>query len=305
MEGSDRMANILLKIAYDGSGFHGWQKQPGLRTVQGALEETLAHLCQGPVSLAGTSRTDAGVHAMGQCATLEGEFGIPTAHIPKAANNLLKDAMILGAEEKPEGFHARFSAVGKAYVYRFAVSPQTPIFLRDYACVLKAKPDTGIMAEMAKRLEGTRDFACFQAAGGAPRETTVRTIFGTAVREGIRTGPAGAGYETVEVEICGDGFLYNMARIIAGTLAEAGAGKFAPGRIDDIIESKNRALAGPTAPPQGLYLEEVFFDRAELEAHVRRARERETSGLPCAAGECEGRKRPGEGEGERYGTGEK
>ncbi|MDR3364172.1 MAG: tRNA pseudouridine(38-40) synthase TruA [Clostridiales Family XIII bacterium] len=276
------MNNILLKIAYDGSGFHGWQKQPGIRTVQGVLEETLAAVCGAPLTLDGTSRTDAGVHAFGQCATLRGDFGIPVQRIPLAANNLLADIRILGAEKKPAGFHARFDALGKAYVYRFAVCPPAPplpaptaapqpmpesapqpslapVFLRNYACLLKEKPNIGNMAEAAKYIEGTQDFACFQAAGSAPRGTTVRTVFSVRISEGREKDLAGCAYETIALEVTGDGFLYNMVRIIAGTLADVGAGKTAPAQVGEIVASGNRDRAGRTAPPQGLYLKEVYF----------------------------------------------
>ena len=262
------MNNLLLKIAYDGSGFHGWQRQPGLRTVQGVLEEKLEYIVRAPVQIEGTSRTDAGVHALGQCATLRGDFGIPADRIPLALNNLLSDIAILSAEEKPEGFHARFSAAGKTYAYRFAVSPPNEIFLRNYACILAKSPNIDKMNEAAKYLEGTHDFACFRAAGGAEPESTVRTIFAARITKGTGKDPAGAPYETVESEVTGDGFLYNMVRIIAGTLAEVGSGKIRPEEIADIIAAKDRALAGPTAPPGGLYLKEVYFDNKALIAHA-------------------------------------
>ena len=254
------MSNILLKIAYDGSGFHGWQKQPGVRTVQGELEEKLDAVLRAPVSLDGTSRTDAGVHALGQCATLRGDFAIPTDRIPIAVNNLLTDVKILAAEEKPEGFHARFDAVGKTYIYRYAISPPNGIFLRNYACLLAKSPNVESMSEAAKHIEGTHDFACFQAAGGTERESTVRTIFSIHIAAGKGTDPAGAYYDTIAIEVTGDGFLYNMVRILAGTLAEAGYGKISPEEIENIVESKDRAKAGPTAPPEGLYLKEVYYD---------------------------------------------
>jgi len=261
------MKNILLKIAYDGSGFHGWQRQPDQRTVQGTLEEALEHIIGAPITLEGTSRTDAGVHALGQCATMRGDFGIPAARIPIAANNILQDIAILSAEEKPEGFHARFGAVGKTYVYRFAVAPRGDIFLRNYACLLAKAPNIGKMSEAAKHIEGTHDFASFQAAGGAERETTVRTIFDVRIKEGAGTDPAGGVYETVIAEVAGDGFLYNMVRIIAGTLLEAGYERIAPKETAGIIAAKSRALAGPTMPPQGLYLKEVYFDDDALTAY--------------------------------------
>jgi len=255
------MTNILLKIAYDGSKFHGWQRQPGQRTVQGELEEVLEKVCGVPAALEGSSRTDAGVHALGQCATFRGEFGIPVKKIPLAANNLLKDAEILSAEEKPEDFHARFSAGGKTYLYRFAIKPKITVFLRDHVYLLAKRPNVDNMLEAVKYMEGTHDFACFQAAGGTPRETTVRTILETSIEERVRTDSAGNEYEAVEVSVKGDGFLYNMVRIIAGTLADVGFSKIMPEEIKKIIASKDRSLAGPTAPPGGLYLKEVYFGK--------------------------------------------
>jgi len=255
-------ANILLKVAYDGSGFHGWQRQPAQRTVQGVLEEAIGSLCNTPVRIEGTSRTDAGVHALGQRATLRGDFGIPTNRIPVAANNLLRDITVLGAEEKEEGFHARYSAVAKTYIYRFAVAPPIPVFLKNYACLLAEGPNTDRMNDAAKRLRGTYDFACFQAAGGVLRETTVRTIFGAEVRKAKEKDLAGNEYDIVEIEVTGDGFLYHMVRIIAGTLASIGSGHIAPDEIEGVIASRDRKRAGPTAPPQGLYLKEVFYDKA-------------------------------------------
>jgi len=261
------MNNILLRIAYDGSDFHGWQKQPGQRTVQGELEEKLSSVLRAPVQLEGTSRTDAGVHALGQCATLRGDFGIPTGRIPIAVNNLLSDVRVLSAEDKPEGFHARFDAAGKTYVYRFAVSPPNEIFLRNYACLLANSPNIGNMSEAAEYIVGTHDFSCFRAAGGTEHESAVRTIFAARIMKGVATDPAGICYDTIEAEVTGDGFLYNMVRIIAGTLLEAGFEKLAPKEIISIIASKNREKAGPTAPPQGLYLKEVYYDKT-LSAHA-------------------------------------
>jgi tRNA pseudouridine38-40 synthase len=257
------MNNVLLKIAYDGSKFHGWQRQPGLRTVQGDLDEVFYKILGVPVSLEGTSRTDAGVHALGQYATLRGDFGIPVSKIPVAANNLLNDAEILSACEKPEGFHARFSAKGKTYFYRFAVSPKITVFLHDYVYLLAKRPNIDNMVEAAKYVEGTHDFACFQAAGGTPRETTVRTIFNISLEAVSRTDPAGNEYEAVEVSVKGDGFLYNMVRIIAGTLLDVGFLKIKPEEISEIIASKDRSRAGPTAPPGGLYLKEVYFEKCD------------------------------------------
>ena len=260
------MTNLLLTIAYDGSGFHGWQKQPGARTVQGELEEKLGIVLRAPARLEGASRTDAGVHSLGQRATLRGDFGIPADRIPVAANHLLSDVRILSAEEKPEGFHARFDAVGKTYTYRFVIAAENDIFLRNYACLLESRPNLGNMSQAIKYFKGTHDFASFQAAGGTERESTERTIFSARINEGKGTDPAGCPYQTIEAEVTGDGFLYNMVRIIMGTLLEAGYGRVAPKEIERIIAAKDRAGAGPTAPPQGLYLKEVYYSRGTLMA---------------------------------------
>ena len=260
------MRNILLTIAYDGSRFHGWQRQPGVRTVQGILDEALERITGGPVKLEGTSRTDAGVHAFGQRATLKGCFGIPAGRLPFALNNILQDVSILAAEEKPEGFHARFDAKGKTYIYRFAVAPSDAgaVFLRGYACILKDRPNASMMSEAAKYITGTHDFACFQASGGLPRETTIRTVFGLNISETKKNDIAGNIYEEVEISVTGDGFLYNMVRIIAGTLEDVGFEKIRPAEIESIIASGDRARAGVTAPPQGLYLAKVHFDETDL-----------------------------------------
>ena len=261
--------NILLKIAYDGSGFHGWQKQPGVRTVQGVLEEKLETILRLPLLLEGASRTDAGVHALGQCATLRGDFSIPADRIPVALNNIVSDVRILSAEEKPEDFHARFSAAGKTYTYRFAISPEKNIFLRNYAWLLAKSPNIDKMSEAAKYMTGTHDFACFQATGSTERDSTVRTIYSVQIISGTGTDPAGTVYKTIETEVTGNGFLYNMVRIISGTLLEAGFGRIEPKEIANIISAKDRAGAGPTAPPQGLFLKEVYYGDKIFASHAR------------------------------------
>jgi tRNA pseudouridine38-40 synthase len=252
------MRNVLLTIAYDGSDFHGWQRQPAARTVQGVLEEALARVTGQDITLAGTSRTDAGVHALGQRATLRGDFGIPTDRIATAVNNLTDDVKILHAEDRPEGFHARYDAAGKTYVYRTTVlegndekAQAARIFLRKYRYLLKDAPNTDKMYEAAKAIEGQHDFASFRAAGGTNVDSTVRTVH--------RIGIACEKNE-ISIEVTGDGFLYNMVRILAGTVLEAGFGTRDAAAIPAVIEARNRARAGHTAPACGLYLKEVYFD---------------------------------------------
>ncbi len=251
--------NILLTLAYDGTGFHGWQRQPEARTVQGELEKVLSILCGCSISVNGTSRTDAGVHALGQRASFSGNFTIPAERIMIAANNLLSGGMnrtsvgdirILKAEEVPQDFHARFDCKSKRYVYKILNSRDADVFRRNYCWQIAQPLDTETMQTAADCITGTHDFACFQASGGQQRETTVRTVYSLDVN---RDG------EEIEISVTGDGFLYNMVRIITGTLVEVGRGRMDPCRLREIIESKDRTKAGPTAPPQGLYLAEIYY----------------------------------------------
>lgn len=252
--------NILLTIEYDGSEFCGWQIQPNVRTAQGELEKVLSKLCNEQISVNGTSRTDAGVHALGQRASFRGDFGIPTERIALAANNLLSGGMnalnrvgdirIVRAEEVPWDFHARFNAKGKMYRYVIRNTDEVDIFRRNYCYQIRELLDLESMKKAAKYILGTHDFQCFQAAGGQKRETTVRTVYSLDIsKDG----------DNIQIDIKGDGFLYNMVRIIVGTLVEVGEKKISPEEIKKIIESKDRQNAGHTAPAAGLYLMEVYY----------------------------------------------
>ena len=438
------MKTVLLKIEYDGSDFSGWARQPGQRTVQGELEQVLSTLCRCDISLNGTGRTDAGVHAMGQTASFSGEFNIPVDNLVKAANDILAesrfkggDVRIVSACEVSEGFHARFDAKGKTYTYMIRNSAQIPVFLRNYRYNVKKKLDVDAMQAAIAHFKGTHDFATFMAAGGTPQNSTVRTIYGvqiaafdcmgtapppttasgalerqpaceceseicdcevgTATCECKSDATAGeygndirfanrntqrqfgntaieayngderckaenhdceceseicdceVGTATCECksdatsgeygndirfanrntqrqfgntaieayngderykaenhacecesEICdcevgtatcecksdatfgeydcdiaisitGDGFLYNMVRIIVGTLVDVGLGRIAADKIPDIIAGCDRQLAGHTAPPQGLYMQQVYFSEEELLAAAKEA----------------------------------
>ena len=263
------MKNIFMTIAYDGSRYHGWQRQPvdtnGL-TVQGELERVLTQVIGEPITIDGTSRTDAGVHAYGQCATFQGDFSIPADRIKIAANNYLAgsknretgDIRITDIKEVPEGFHARFDAKGKEYIYRISVSPEPDVFRKNYCYQLREPLDIEAMRAAAQYIVGTLDFKCFQASGGEEKETTVRTIHSLTIN-GEAGGENGATGD-ITIAVSGDGFLYNMVRIIVGTLVEVGYGKRTPESVKDTIESKDRTKAGFTAPPQGLYLNRVYYD---------------------------------------------
>lgn len=258
--------NILLTIQYDGTNFSGWQRQPNARTVQGEIEAVLTKLCAQPMQINGTSRTDAGVHALGQCASFKGDFGIPTDRIQRAANNMLAatvgtprqcaDVCIVRVEEMPEDFHARFDCKGKTYRYIVKHGCEADVFQRNYAYQLQEKLDLCAMREGAEHIVGTHDFACFQAAGGTPRETTVRTIFDLQVLKQSE--------DTIWIEVTGDGFLYNMVRIIVGTLVEIGQGRRTAASVAETIASRDRRNAGHTAPAEGLYLKEIYYDAEEM-----------------------------------------
>ena len=277
---------MLLTIAYDGSTFHGWQKQPGERTVQGCLEQTMTRLFDREILLSGTSRTDAGVHAYGQRASFKADLGIPTEKIALVVNNALSaregsesgrggfakaPIRILKAEEVPSDFHARFNSKGKKYVYRICAgtdgaladeAQQSLVFERNYVYHVGTRLDVSAMDEAARFFEGEHDFKSFEASGGNPRETTVRRMFRAGVAEtndAAGLDETGTSLQRIEFSIEGEGFLYNMVRIMTGTLVEVGQGKRAPEDMKTIIEAADRQAAGHTAPPNGLYLAEVLY----------------------------------------------
>ncbi|MDD4564020.1 MAG: tRNA pseudouridine(38-40) synthase TruA [Eubacteriales bacterium] len=268
---SEAMRNVLLTIAYDGTDFCGWQIQPDQRSVQGEIERALSIVCDRAIRVNGTSRTDAGVHAYGQRASFQSDFSIPTDKIPVAANGLLvaaadrnrknrrtsADVAILSAEDVPVYFHARFNSVGKKYIYKIRNSHAPDPFQRNYSYSVGKALDVRAMKKAAASLIGTFDFSAFQAAGGKEMESTVRTVYGTCIYTESSS-------KTIILEIIGDGFLYNMVRIIAGTLVDIGLGKKSPDEIPDIISGKCRQSAGHTAPPQGLYLAEVFYKKERM-----------------------------------------
>lgn len=257
--------NFLLTVEYDGTGFSGWQRQPGKPTVQGNLEQALGAVLGRTIKVNGTSRTDAGVHAYGQRANFCGDFGIPSDKLAFAVNNRLAAGMkgknipgpirITEVREMPLDFHARFDSKGKTYIYRIRNSRIPDVFQRNYCYQITQPLDAEAMQKAAQQITGTHDFACFQASGGNERETTVRTVYKLDV---LREG------QDIYIIVTGDGFLYNMVRIITGTLVEAGLGKRDPESIAAVIQGKDRQKAGHTAPPQGLYLKKIYYDLQEV-----------------------------------------
>lgn len=274
------MPTLKLTLAYDGTDFAGWQVQPGLRTVQGALEDAIAQIAGQPVRVAGASRTDAGVHALGQVATFSVETRLSAEVLARALNaKLPQDVAVLAAEEAPEGFHPTRDATRKRYCYAIHDGPVRDVFCRRYAWQVFDRLDAEAMHRAAQALVGKHDFVSFQSAG-SPREDTVRTIFELAVERGragqggppgdphnlhlagglarripAETSHGGAGQgDLITVEVEGDGFLYNMVRAIVGTLADVGRGKRPETWPADVLAARNRAAAGRTAPPEGLFL---------------------------------------------------
>lgn len=258
--------NVLITIEYDGTNFSGWQKQPCARTVQGEIEHVLKYIAMDEIRIHGTSRTDAGVHALGQCASFDWNSAMPVEKLPEVMNRRFGtggagrsgapgDIRILSARVMDPDFHARYSCRGKTY--RYLIDKTGDIFRRNYAfqypdaCML----DIDAMRSAAAHITGTHDFKCFETSGGTPRESTVRTVSLLDITENS---------ESVIIEVTGDGFLYNMVRIIVGTLVETGTGRRSADDIPSVIESRCRGNAGFTAPPQGLYLKEIYFQEGEI-----------------------------------------
>ncbi len=247
------MRKIKLTVAYDGTAYSGFQKQSGsgLRTIQSELENALSVLAKRPVPIVGAGRTDAGVHALGQVVHFEtGAWTIPTERIVLALNARLPDDIAaVSAEEVEPDFHARYSAVAKTYVYSIYNRKIPSPFRRLYSYHFPWPLDVDAMQQAAGHLVGQHDFSSFQASG-RPVKSAVRTLFGAEV---VTDKPM------VRIVVRGDGFLYQMVRIIAGTLIEVGRGRLDPDMLPGIIASRDRSRAGQTAPPHGLRLERVEY----------------------------------------------
>jgi len=250
--------NIRLVLAYDGTRFAGWQRQKNQPTIQGLLEDALGVLTGGPVTLHGAGRTDAGVHAEGMTANFSTGATIPLDGLVKGANSLLPaDIRVLSAENVANDFHARYNARGKVYEYSFVVAPLMPPLLRLYAAHVRPPLDIGAMRRSLPALIGRHDFRSFEGAGSRDASAmegrgAVRTIF-TADLEG-------GNQDLYRFTVSGDGFLRHMVRNIAGTLFEVGKGKLSPAGFAELIAARDRTLAGPTAPAQGLRLKSVFYE---------------------------------------------
>lgn len=257
------MSRILLTVEYDGTAYAGWQRQTNGLAVQQVLEEALSAACGRSVTVTGSSRTDAGVHARMQMAHFDTDATIPADKYPFVLNNLLPpDIRVQAGQAVPEEFHARFLTSGKTYTYRILNSRHASALMRN--CWHVPVPlDTALMREALAALPGTHDFAAFQASGGTAR-TTVRTISRAELQA---DGPL------LSIVVSGNAFLYNMVRIIAGTAVEAGLEKLPPDSFSRAFQSLSRLDLGMTAPAGGLELTEVrypekaFTDPASLRWH--------------------------------------
>jgi tRNA pseudouridine38-40 synthase len=245
---------ILLKIAYDGTEFSGFQRQPGRRTIEGMIDAAVTQLTGRPVEVIGASRTDAGVHALCNVAVFDTDAKIPAEKYSYALNRLLPpEIRIQASQEVPADFHPRRCSTEKTYEYHIYNAAFPDPVRRLYSFWTYRKLDTERMRRAAECLVGEHDFRSF-CSTYTQAETTVRTITGIAVEESAERMP-----REIVIRVKGTGFLYNMVRIIAGTLLEAGAGRMEPEKVREILEACDRRKAGPTAPPEGLLLKDYCF----------------------------------------------
>ena len=265
------MPNIRLQIEYEGTNYAGWQAQnrgsgrvarDSHSTIQETIEKVLEKILQEKVKVIGSGRTDAGVHALAQAANFKTNSRLTPAKIQKALNGLLPDDIrIKKAKDADNDFHACYSARSKTYRYVILNSKVSSVFLKRYSWHIPYKLDIPLMRKEAKSLTGRRDFSSFCASGSSAR-TRVRTIKKIIVKE---ADPAegwsayGGSCPVIIIEIEADGFLYNMARNIAGTLVEIGRGRFSAGSMGKILTAKDRRAAGATAPARGLFLVKVRY----------------------------------------------
>ncbi len=242
--------NIKLIIEYDGTNYNGWQSQMNGTAIQDIVEGALFQLTGEKVKLTGSGRTDSGVHAYGQVANFFSTSSIPAEKFSFALNTILpKDIIIKKSLEVGSEFHARFSAKGKKYRYLIYNSTHPSALLRNRTFHVFYNLNIAAMKEASSHFIGTYNFEGFMAKGSQVKNT-VRTIWETSLEKRD---------EIIQIEITGDGFLYNMVRIIVGTLIDVGIGRIKTQDISNIIRSCDRKLAGRTAPPQGLYLVEVYY----------------------------------------------
>ena len=245
----------MLTVAYDGTNYHGWQYQNNGKTIEGELNKALSSLLQKNIEVIGASRTDAGVHAMCNAAVFDTDAGIPAEKYSYALNQMLPDDIrVRKSQEIPADFHPRKTDTVKTYEYRIDCEEFADPTKTRYAYFTYVPLDASKMQEAAAYLVGTHDFKSFCSVN-TTATTTVRTIFDIQViRDGV----------DIVIRVTGNGFLYNMVRIIVGTLMDVGRGKYEPSKVKEILEATDRTAAGPTVPACGLMLKELRF--LELES---------------------------------------
>lgn len=243
--------NFKLTIEYDGTSYFGWQRQKDPNTIQGTIEHAIRRLTGHNVTLTGSGRTDAGVHALGQVANFHADTRLAAGDIGRALNSLLPgDIVILSCDEMPDNFHARFDAVSKIYRYRLLNRPAPPAIGRQYAWHIKKPLDACSMRDALDHLRGMHDFKAFEGAG-SPRAHSVRHVMKAELIE--RNGHG------FDFEIEANGFLRHMVRNIVGTLVDIGLSRNPPDDLGKILETADRSKAGITAPPHGLFLVHVNY----------------------------------------------
>ena len=244
------MPNFRFEICYDGTRYYGWERQPGKETIQGKLESVLSRMTDTQAEITGAGRTDAGVHAKAMIANAHLETKLSTAEILAYMNRYLPDDISIDRVSiVSDRFHARYNAAGKLYTYTCYVGDSKPVFNRKYVTVLDSVPDMEAMQKAASYLVGEHDFKSF-CSNPKMKKSTVRTVDSIEIVKRK---------DLIYFNFHGDGFLQNMVRIITGTLMEVGFGRMRPEEVKEILEKKDRRLAGPTAPPQGLCLMKVDY----------------------------------------------
>jgi len=245
------MRNLAIRIRYDGSRYHGWQIQKNNITVQETLQDALGKICGHEVKTVGCGRTDAGVHANRYCVNFRTDCTIPTDRIALAVNSRLPwDIAVLDAVEVDDGFNAIGSCVKKEYIYKIHNSNIRDPFLEKRVCFYPQHLDIELMKRAADAFVGTHDFKAVRSEG-TQTKTTVRTVYHCNVeKEG----------DMITIAICANGFLYNMCRAMVGTMVYASYGKLIPEEIPQLLEIGDRRLTGPTMPPQGLYLNRIWYE---------------------------------------------
>ena len=245
------MRNIKLTIEYDGKDFNGWQKQPNKLNIQGTIEQAISKITGEEIKLDASGRTDAGVHSLGQVANFKTNSNLPIEKFPIAINaNLKKSIRILSAEEVDDRFHSRLTCKQKTYRYIINNSLYGSAIYRNLEYHVPQKLDIEKMKEAAKYFEGEHDFKAFKASGTSSK-SSIRKIYKAEVYKDE---------DRIFIELTGNGFLYNMVRIISGTLVDVGLGKTIPKDVESIILEGKRENAGKTLPAHGLYLIKVKYD---------------------------------------------